>query len=162
MAAEQKCAGKGQCQECTPQVSTALTKACVHLILTLTRYFCSQCASNHYFTGKPALCVNGTKNDGVGSWLLRGECKYIGVHRFGIGIYVQNIADISITAGSFYVDFILTVFTEQRTFDSYSDAMATFEDQSERRCNPEISWAQSPHGHKLGSSRDKVPLGSGL
>ena len=42
--------------------------------------------------------------------------KWYGVHRVGVGVYLLNVADINLQAGSFYVDFVLTMFTETWSF----------------------------------------------
>ena len=69
------------------------------------------------------------------------------MHRVGVGVYVLNVAEVNLQSGSFYIDFILTMFTEDKPFESYPDALATFGtpggSDHHRECSPEIDWAVS-------------------
>jgi hypothetical protein len=50
---------------------------------------------------------------------INGKCKWYGVHRVGVGVYLLNVAEIDLQAGTFYVDFVLTIFTELWSFPDY-------------------------------------------
>eukprot|EP00041_Stephanoeca_diplocostata_P005556 m.63928 g.63928 ORF g.63928 m.63928 type:complete len:641 (+) comp15861_c0_seq8:133-2055(+) len=90
------------------------------------------CKAGYYYKGQSNICHANSSG-----WDVRGSCRYIGVHRVGLGVYVLNVADISVADASFYVDFILTVLTEDKSFESYEDVMDTFgDDRVVRECSP--------------------------
>ena len=82
-------------------------------------------------------------------------CKFEGVHRVGIGVFILNVGEVSLTDNTFHVDFMLSVFTEHYKFDTYEGAMATFDNNVTRICDAAVMNRSNPRpsdlGGKLGS-----------
>eukprot|EP00040_Diaphanoeca_grandis_P015471 m.78985 g.78985 ORF g.78985 m.78985 type:complete len:630 (+) comp25168_c0_seq2:107-1996(+) len=123
-ADEHQCANYQPCQECTPN-----------------------CKDGYYYHGEPNVCFGNSSG-----WQIQGECRYLGVHRVGIGVYILNIGSISLQDNSFYVDFILTVMTEDRSFRTYDEALKTFDyigphnkSDLQRECSPRVGGASLTH-----------------
>eukprot|EP00039_Didymoeca_costata_P020867 m.342683 g.342683 ORF g.342683 m.342683 type:complete len:613 (+) comp21714_c0_seq1:376-2214(+) len=119
------------------------------------------CEEGFSYFGDPLLCNDQAK------WEINGECRYYGVHRVGIGVYVLNLAEINLQAGSFYIDFVLTIFTELKSYASFNDAMDTFGksqyQRSVRECSPMVEWTNSTKSVFLTdmlSPKSVTPLGS--
>ncbi|XP_062506835.1 uncharacterized protein LOC134183348 [Corticium candelabrum] len=65
-------------------------------------------------------------------FLLGSSLAY---YKLGIGVYILNIADINVVAGSFYADYLLTIYKSEKSYDSLESLMHTFVDQDRRMCN---------------------------
>eukprot|EP00729_Bicosta_minor_P002130 gene2130-27931_t len=122
-----------------------------------------RCANGYSYIGEPSMC------GADGKWSIKGECKWYGVHRVGVGVYLLNVADINLQAGSFYVDFVLTMFTETWSFPTYAEALRSFgstaEEQRTRECSPDVTFAKSSRTVSLVKAlrpRSRIPLGSKL
>lgn len=121
------------------------TKACTYCV--------PECKPHYFWHGEPARC-----NENATAWEpldVDSGCKFEGVHRVGIGVFVLNVGEVSLTDNTFHIDFMLSVFTEHYKFDTYEGAIATFDNNVSRICDAAVMNHSNPRpsdlGGKLGS-----------
>lgn len=55
--------------------------------------------------------------------------------KLGVGVYVLNIADVNVVAGSFYADYLLTVYKDETNYEELDDLLDTFSNSNKRECS---------------------------
>lgn len=95
------------------------------------------CMTGYFWYGPPLWCGAWSNWTGV------GQCRYLGVHRVGVGLWALDVGNINLQGGAFDIDFMLTVRTEQYAFESRDAAVATFGSDLARDCSPRLNTTRT-------------------